>query len=205
MNELTVRGSNCSYKSTKQSTSTILIAIVFFLYFSDPLPLGSLLSFILHLSIHFYPIRGQLMVSANTCPISLLQKSVRVVVRLKKYCLEITSSLMWPESQLQSIQCGGSNFPLDIFGFLSFLYVYGARPYHKNFLKGHFDHQGLYLMILICVQLIRGDILPQTTFPFVFNSLSLESKPFITIRLSSNYSHSRPRPKAQGPMYDLGL
>ena len=84
MNELTVRGSNCSYKSTKQSTSTILIAIVFFLYFSDPLPLGSLLSFILHLSLHFYPIRGQLMVSANTCPISLLQKSLGVVVRLKK-------------------------------------------------------------------------------------------------------------------------
>ena len=84
MNERAIRGGNFSYKSTKQSTSTILIAIVFFLYFFDPLPLGSLLSFILHLSLYFYPTRGQLMVSANTCPINLLQKSLGVVVRLKK-------------------------------------------------------------------------------------------------------------------------
>ena len=84
MNERAIRGGNFSYKSTKQSTSTILIATVFFLYFFDPLPLGSLLSFILHLSLYLYPTRGQLMVSANTCPISLLQKSLRVVVRLKK-------------------------------------------------------------------------------------------------------------------------
>ena len=72
MNELTVRGGNFSYKSTRQSTSTIFIATVFFLYFFDPLPLGSLLSFILHLFLHLYPTRGQLMVYADTCPISLL-------------------------------------------------------------------------------------------------------------------------------------
>ena len=84
MNEHAVRGGNFSYKSTKQSTSTILIATLFFLYFFDPLPLGSLLSFILHLSLYLYPTRRQLMVSANTCPISLLQKSLGVVVRLKK-------------------------------------------------------------------------------------------------------------------------
>ena len=84
MNERAVRGGNFSYKSTKQSTSTILIATLFFLYFFDPLPLGSLLSFILHLSLYLYPTRGQLMVSANTCPISLLQKSLGVVVRPKK-------------------------------------------------------------------------------------------------------------------------
>ena len=71
MSELAIWGGNCSYKSTKQSTSTNLIATVFFLYFSDPLPLGSLLSFILHLSLHFYPTRGQLMVFADTYPISL--------------------------------------------------------------------------------------------------------------------------------------
>ena len=46
MNELTVRGGNFSYKSTKQSTSTILIAIVCFLYFSDPLFMESLLHYI---------------------------------------------------------------------------------------------------------------------------------------------------------------
>ena len=33
MNELAVRGGNLSYKSAKQSTSTILIATVFFLFF----------------------------------------------------------------------------------------------------------------------------------------------------------------------------
>ena len=151
MNELTVRGGNFSYKSTRQSTSTIFIATVFFLYFSDPLPLGSLPSFILHPFLHLYPTRGQLMVYADICHISLLQKSLGVVVRLKKYCSEITSSLMRPESQLQSIQCGGSNFPLDIFRFPFFLYVYDAHPYHQSFLEGHFDHQDLYL---ICVQLI---------------------------------------------------
>ena len=48
MNELIVWGGNFSYKSTKQSTSIILIATVFFISFSNPFPLGSLLSFILH-------------------------------------------------------------------------------------------------------------------------------------------------------------
>ena len=72
MNERAVRGGNFSYKSTKQSTSTIFIPTIFFLYFSNPLPLGSLFSFILYLSLHLYPTRGQLMVYHDTCPISLL-------------------------------------------------------------------------------------------------------------------------------------
>ena len=46
MNKLTVRGGNFSYKSTKQSTSTILIAIVCFLYFSDSFFMESLLHYI---------------------------------------------------------------------------------------------------------------------------------------------------------------
>ena len=194
LNEFIVRGGDFSYKSIKQSTSTVLIATIFFFYFSNPLPLGSLLSFILHLFLHLHLTRGQLMVYANICLISLFQKSLGVVVRLKKYCSEITSSLMRPKNQLQSIQCGGNSFPLDICGFPSFLYVQGTRPYHQSFLEGHFDHQDLYL---ICVQLIRGDIPPRTTFPFVSCSLSPESEPFITICLSSDYSRPRPRPKAQ--------
>ena len=48
MNELTVRGGNFSYKSTKQSTSTILIATIFFLPFSDPFPIEGLLHYIAH-------------------------------------------------------------------------------------------------------------------------------------------------------------
>ena len=124
-----------------------------------------------------------------------------MVIRLKKYSSEVTSSLMRPWSQLQNIQCSNSSFPFDIFGFLSFLYVYGACPYYQSFLDGHFDHQDLYL---ICAQLIRGGIPPQTTSSFVSCSLSLEFEPFITIQSSSNYSCSRPRPKTQlynhGPM-----
>ena len=84
MNELLVRGGKCSYKSTKQSISAILIATVFFLYFSDPLPLGSLLSFILHLSLHLYPTHGQLTVYTDTCFISLLQKSLGDGYKAKK-------------------------------------------------------------------------------------------------------------------------
>ena len=117
----------------------------------------------------------------------------KMVIRLKNYCLEVTFSLMRPRSQLQSIQCGGSSFPLDIFGFPSFLYIYGARPYHQSLLEGHFDHQDLHL---IYIQLIRGDIPPRTTFPFVSCSFSPKFEPFITIRSSLDYSHSRPRLKA---------
>ena len=47
-----------------------------FYIFPSPLPLGSLLSFILHLFLHFYPTRGQLRVYVDTCPIGLLQKSL---------------------------------------------------------------------------------------------------------------------------------
>jgi len=49
INELTVQEGNFSYKSTKHSTTTILIATVFFLYFSDPL-LCSLYSHLYYIS-----------------------------------------------------------------------------------------------------------------------------------------------------------
>ena len=52
-----------------------LLQCLFYL-FPAPLPLGSLLSFILHLFLHLYPTRGQLRVYTDTCPISLLQKSL---------------------------------------------------------------------------------------------------------------------------------
>ena len=52
-----------------------LLQCLFYL-FPSPFPLGSLLSFILHLFLHLYPTRGQLRVYADTCPISLLQKSL---------------------------------------------------------------------------------------------------------------------------------
>ena len=46
MNELPVRRGNFSYKSTKQTTSTILIATIFFLYFSNPRLMEGLLHYI---------------------------------------------------------------------------------------------------------------------------------------------------------------
>ena len=46
MNELLVRGGKFSYKSTKQSTSTLLIATVFFLYFSNLFLMKGLLHYI---------------------------------------------------------------------------------------------------------------------------------------------------------------
>ena len=50
-----------------------LLQCLFYL-FPAPLPLGSLLSFILHLFLHLYPTHEQLRVYADTCLISLLQK-----------------------------------------------------------------------------------------------------------------------------------
>ena len=52
-----------------------LLQCLFYL-FPAPFPLGSLLSFILHLFLYLYPTHEQLRVYANTCPISLLQKSL---------------------------------------------------------------------------------------------------------------------------------
>ena len=43
------------------------------------------------------------------------------------------------ESKLQSIQCGGNSFPLDISKFLSLLYVRDEHPYHWNSLEAHLE------------------------------------------------------------------
>ena len=78
--------------------------------------------------------------------------------------------------------------------FPSSLYVYEARPYHWSFLEGLRDCWDTYLSGIYHVQ---GDIPPRTTLPFVFCSLSPGSELFITIRSSSDYSYSWPRPKTQ--------
>ena len=46
LNEIVVRGGQLSYKSIKHVVSVILIATVFFLYFSDPLFMEGLLHYI---------------------------------------------------------------------------------------------------------------------------------------------------------------
>ena len=60
-----------------------LLQCLFYL-FPAPFPLGSLLSFILYLFLHFYPTRGQLRVYTDTCPISLLQKSLEDSYKAEK-------------------------------------------------------------------------------------------------------------------------
>ena len=86
------------------------------------------------------------------------------------------------------------HFMAPLFGLPSFSYVYYARPYHWSFMEGHSDHWNTYLSCTCC---IRGDIPPQTTFPFVPCSLNSKPKLFITICYSSNHPRSRTRPKAQ--------
>ena len=128
-----------------------LLQCLFYL-FPAPFPLGSLLSFVLYISSFIFTLHVD---SRGFMLILVLSTSSRslwgIVIRLKKYCSEVTFSLMRLGSQLQNIQCGGSSFFLDIFGFPSFLYVYDACFYHQSFLEGHFDHQDLYP---IYVQLI---------------------------------------------------
>ena len=128
-----------------------LLQCIFYL-FPTPHPLGSLLSSILHLFLHLYPTCEQLRVYADICPISLLQKFLEDGYKAEKVLFRryflinaarelATEHLMrWQQLSLR-----------DIFGFPSFLYVYGARLYHQSFLEGHFNHQDLYM---ICAQLV---------------------------------------------------
>ena len=127
-----------------------LLQCLFYIFLS-PLLLGSPLLFILHLFFHLYPTRGQLRVYADTCPISLLQKFLGNGYKAEKvlfrghFLINAASELVTKHSMRWQ------QLSLDIFGFPSFLYVYGACPYHQSFLEGHFDHQDLHL---IYIQLI---------------------------------------------------
>ena len=111
---------------------------------------------------------------------------------------------MRPEKQLQYIQCGSSSFSLDISKFPSSLYVYDARPYHWSFLESHLDCWNTDLSCIIMSKEIFLLIISfRTTLPFVFCSLNPRFESFITIRSSSDYSCSRPRPNAQYMIWAL--
>ena len=164
-----------------------------FYIFPGPLPLGSPLSFILHLFLHLYLTRGHLRVYADTCPISLLQKSLGDGYKAENVLFRGHFLINAARELATKHSMWWQQLSLRFFGFPYFLYIYDACPYHQSFLEGHFDHQDLHL---IYIQLIQGDIPPRTTFPFVSCLFNPESEPFITIRSSSNYSCSRPRSKA---------
>ena len=150
LNLFTIRGGKFSNKSVKQSTSAIQIDTVHSLYFSS-FPLESLLLFILHLFLHFYPTCRQLRVYIDTYPISLLQKSLgdgykaeKVLFRghfLINAVIELATEYSMRQQQI-SLRYSQFSFSLNI---------QEARPCHWSFLKGHFNHQELYL---IYVQLI---------------------------------------------------
>ena len=72
-------------------------------------------------------------IGVDPCPINTFLKSLGSSCKAENYCSNITSSLMRPESQLQSIQCGGSSFLLDISQFPFVLYVHDAHPYQQKF------------------------------------------------------------------------
>ena len=105
------------------------VATVFFSSFSDPFPLGFSFYFILSSSFHPYPLRVDQIADVDSCSISTFLKSLGSSCKIENYCLDITSSLMWSESQLQSIQCGGNSFLLDIIWLPSILCFQDAYPY----------------------------------------------------------------------------
>ena len=55
--------------------------------------------------------------------------------KVKNYCLDITSSLMRSKSLLQSIQCSGSSFLLNIIWLSSVLCFQDACLYQQNLLE----------------------------------------------------------------------
>ena len=80
------------------------------------------------------------------------------------------------------------------------MYVCDERPYHWNSLEAHLEHYDIHST---CAWLIRGDIPPRPTFPFVSHSWDSELKSSTTIYSSSD--HPMFSDKAQGPIYNLGL
>ena len=93
--------------------------------------------FILSLCLHLCPPRVGQIVGVDPCHINTFLKSLESSCRVENYCLGITSLLIRLESQLQSIQCGGSSFSLDISQPPSLLYVHNARSYQQNLLEHH--------------------------------------------------------------------
>ena len=101
----------------------------------NPFPLRYSFCFILSSFFHLYPSCVDQIVGVDPCPISNFQKSLGSSYKAENYCSSITFSLIRPESQLQSIQCGGSSFLLDIIWLSSILCFQDACPYQQNLLE----------------------------------------------------------------------
>ena len=106
-----------------------------FFLIPDPPLLGPSLCFITSSSFHIYPPCVDQIAGVDHCPINTFLKYLGSSCKTENYCSSITSSLMWPKSQLQSIQCGGSSFLLDIIWLPSVLCFQDVCPYQQNLLE----------------------------------------------------------------------
>ena len=109
-----VRRDQFLYISLNLVINTVLIAIVFHFQISDLFLSRPPFYFIPTFHFHLHPSCAYQIVGVDLCPISTFLKSLSSSCKAENYCSDITSSLMGLESQLQSVQCGGSNFPLNI-------------------------------------------------------------------------------------------
>ena len=97
LNILNVRGGNFLLQLVKQVTNASLIATMFpDSFFLSPFSWG-LHSNLYYTSSYLCPTRVRLRAYPGDCHITLLKKSLGMVIRLREYRSEITSSLMRPE------------------------------------------------------------------------------------------------------------
>ena len=106
-----------------------------FLSISDPNLLGSYLHFIPFSFFYLYPPHVDQIAGVNPCLISSFLKFLGSNCKTENYYSGITSSLIQPKNQLQSIQCGGNSFLLDIIWLSSILCFQDACPYQQNLLE----------------------------------------------------------------------
>ena len=122
------------YISSLITNSVLDCYSVFLLVFLSPSLIASFFFYTLF-SFHLYLSCVGQMVSVDICPISTFLKFLCNSCKAKNHCLGIIFTLMLLEGQLQSIQCGGSIFFLDILGLLPILCFCNTYPYQQNFLE----------------------------------------------------------------------
>ena len=199
LNEFTIREGKFSYKSVKQSTSAIQIATVPLLSFSRPPSSGvSILIYTTSLPSSL-PYTQTVEGYVDTCPISLLQKSLGDGYKAEKVLFRGHFLINAARELATEHSMRWQQLSLRYFWVPIFLVRLQRTSPSLELPRSHFDHQDLHL---ICAQLVRGGIPSHNASPFVSCSLSLEFEPFITIRSSSSYSYSQPMPKTQ--LYNLG-
>ena len=83
---------------------------------------------------YLHPPRVDQIIGIDPRPISSFLESLGEIIRLK-ITIQVSLPHYCGESQLQSIQCGGSNFLLDISQFPFVLYLHDVYHYQQNLLE----------------------------------------------------------------------